>query len=150
MAVAALETWLQLPQELLCLQDLEALGAWPLICSAWGRSVLAVLSPPGLCLSRGRPDPGLCSGALCSWSALLDSCSRPHSPLRGAVPKPLRAAPRAAKLPLHGASSSAGTTATELLPWPGSPLRRAAAGTHLSCSGSPVLAAALRDLGALS
>ena len=33
---------------------------------SWGRSVLAVLGPPGLCLSRGRPDPGLCPGALCS------------------------------------------------------------------------------------
>ncbi|CAD7676243.1 unnamed protein product [Nyctereutes procyonoides] len=34
-------------------------GAGPLICSARGRSVLAVSGPPGLCLSRGRPDPGL-------------------------------------------------------------------------------------------
>ena len=33
---------------------------------SWGRSVLAVLGPPGLCLSRGRRDPGLCPGALCS------------------------------------------------------------------------------------
>ena len=41
-------------------------GAGPLICSAPGRSVLAVLGPPGLCLSRGRRDPGLCPGALCS------------------------------------------------------------------------------------
>ncbi|CAD7690701.1 unnamed protein product [Nyctereutes procyonoides] len=41
------------------LLGLEAPGAGPLICSARGRSVLAVLGPPGLCLSRGRPDPGL-------------------------------------------------------------------------------------------
>ena len=66
MAVAALETWLQLPQELLCLQDLEALGAWPLICSAWGRSVLAVLGPPGLCLSRGEARSWAVSTAPCT------------------------------------------------------------------------------------
>ena len=38
---------------------------------SWGRSVLAVLGPPGLCLSRGRPDPGLCPGALCSGACAV-------------------------------------------------------------------------------
>ena len=66
MAAAALETWIQLPQELLPSAGPGGSGAGPLICSAPGRSVLAVLGPPGLCLSRGRPDPGLCPGALCS------------------------------------------------------------------------------------
>ena len=37
-----------------------------LICSALGRCVLAVLGPPGFCLSRGRPNLGLCPGAPCS------------------------------------------------------------------------------------
>ncbi|CAD7682271.1 unnamed protein product [Nyctereutes procyonoides] len=56
-------------------------GAGPLICSARGRSVLAVLGPPGLCLVRGRPDPGLCPGALCSRACavgfVLPPCSSP-------------------------------------------------------------------------
>ena len=47
------------------------LRAGPLICSARGRSVLAVLGPPGLCLSQGRPDPGLCPGALCSGACAV-------------------------------------------------------------------------------
>ena len=52
--------------ELSVSKGLDALGAGPLICSAWSRSVLAVLCPPGFCLS-----PGECSilgwvpGALC-------------------------------------------------------------------------------------
>ena len=37
-----------------------------LICSALGRSVLAVGSLPGLCLSQGEANPGLCPGTLCS------------------------------------------------------------------------------------
>ena len=46
-------------------------GAGPLICSAPGRNDLAVLGPPGLCLSRGRPAPGLCPGALCSGACAV-------------------------------------------------------------------------------
>ena len=46
--------------ELTVCRGLEAPGAGLLICSAWGKSVLAVLGLPGLCLSRGRSDPGLC------------------------------------------------------------------------------------------
>lgn len=81
MVAAALETLIQLPQELLSSPSAGpgGSGAGPLICSARGRSVLAVLGPPGLCLSRGRPDPGLCPGALCSGAPLLDSRSRPRS-----------------------------------------------------------------------
>ena len=49
----------------------DAPGAGPLICSALGRSVLVVLGPPGLCLSRGRPNPGMCPGALCSGACAV-------------------------------------------------------------------------------
>ena len=49
---------------------------------SWGRSVLAVLGPPGLCLSRGRPDPGLCPGALCSGACTVGFALPPRSPLR--------------------------------------------------------------------
>ena len=52
------------------LQGLEAPGGAADLLS-WGRSVLAVLGPPGLCLSRGRPDPGLCPGALCSGACAV-------------------------------------------------------------------------------
>ena len=72
MATAALETWIQPPK---LTPGLSICRAWglrggSLICSAPGRSVLAVLGPPGLCLSPGevgswavsrRPVlPGLC------------------------------------------------------------------------------------------
>ena len=42
-----------------------------LICSALGRSILTVLGPPGLCLSRGRPNPGLCPSALFSGACAV-------------------------------------------------------------------------------
>ena len=48
--------------ELSACKGLDAPVAGPLIFSALSRSVLAVLGPPGLCLSRGRPNPGLCPG----------------------------------------------------------------------------------------
>ena len=88
MAGPALETWIQLRQELRSSPSAGpgGSGAGPLICSARGRSVLAVLGPPGLCLSRGRPDPGLCPGTLCSRSVLLDSCSWPPSHLSPELP----------------------------------------------------------------
>ena len=76
---------------------------------SWGRSVLAVLGPPGLCLSWGRRDPGLCPGALCSEACAVGFALPPRSPLRGAAPEPLRAAPgpavRAAALRELGALS---------------------------------------------
>ena len=83
-------------------------GAGPLICSARGRSVLAVLGPPGLCLSRGRRDPGLCPGALCS-GACAGGFALPGraAPSAEPPPEPLRAAPGTAQPPPHGASSSA-------------------------------------------
>ncbi|CAD7670579.1 unnamed protein product [Nyctereutes procyonoides] len=74
---------------------LRCSGAGPLICSARGRSVLAVLGPPGLCLSRGRPDPGLCPGALCSRACVVGFALPPRSSLPGAAPEPLRTAPLA-------------------------------------------------------
>ena len=88
---------------------------------SWGRSVLAVLGPPGLCLSRGRRDPGLCPGALCSGACAggfalpgraapsaepppspSELLLEPRSPLRTEplpLPEPLRAAPGAAQPP---------------------------------------------------
>ena len=77
---------------------------------SWGRSVLAVLGPPGLCLSRGRPDPGLCPGALCS-GACAGGFALPGraAPSAEPPPEPLRAAPgpavRAAALRELGALS---------------------------------------------
>ena len=58
----------------------------PLICSALGRSILVVLGPLGLCLSRGRPNPGMCPGALALGPALLDSRSWPCSRLSPELP----------------------------------------------------------------
>ena len=58
------------------LQGLETPGGAADLLS-WGRSVLAVLGPPGLCLSRGRPDPvsythltlpTTCRGCRSRWS----------------------------------------------------------------------------------
>ena len=40
-----------------------------------------------------RPDPGLCPGALCSGACAVGFVLLPRSPLRGAAPEPLRAAP---------------------------------------------------------
>ena len=94
--------------------ELSVCRAWRLRGGAadllsWGGSVLAVLGPPGLCLSRGRPDPVLCPGALCSGACAVGFALPPRSPLRGAAPEPLRAAPgpavRAAALRELGALS---------------------------------------------
>ncbi|CAD7671238.1 unnamed protein product [Nyctereutes procyonoides] len=54
--MAALEAWIQPPQELWGSLSAGPGGsrAGPLMCSARGRSVLAVLGPPSLCLSRGE------------------------------------------------------------------------------------------------
>ena len=56
--------------ELSVCRGLDALGAGPLICPALGRRVLAVLGPPGLCLSQGEAGSWAVSGALCSRSVL--------------------------------------------------------------------------------
>lgn len=64
------------------LQGLEAPGGAADLLS-WGRSVLAVLGPPGLCLSRGEAGTWAVSPA--TWApepALLDSRSRPRSRLQ--------------------------------------------------------------------
>ena len=120
---------------------------------SWGRSVLAVLGPPGLCLSRGRPDPGLCPGALCSGACAggfaLPGRATPSAEL---PPEPLRAAPGTAQPPPHGASSSArappscsrGRAAPSAEP-PPEPLQLLRVPP-----GPAVRAAALRELGALS
>ena len=90
---------------------------------SWGRSVLAVLGPPGLCLSWGRRDPGLCPGALCSGACAGGfALPGPRNPLRGAAPEPLRAAPgpplRAAALRELGALSWARSCSVSV---PGNP-----------------------------
>ena len=150
-AEPALEPWSQPPQELRSSRSAGpgGSGAGPLICSARGRSVLAVLGPPGLCLSRGRRDPGLCPGALCSGACAGGSALPPRSHLRGAaaqVPPSCswnRAAPSARSLFFCPSPS-------ELLPGPRSPLRGAAARAPSAAPGPAVRAAALRELGALS
>ena len=78
-------------KELLVCRGLDAPGAGPLICSARGRSVLAVLCPPGFCLSWGNA----VSQAPCApGPALLDSLSWPGRPRHlEPLPQPLRAAP---------------------------------------------------------
>ena len=76
-------------------RGLDAPGLGPLIGSAWDRSVLAALGPPGFCLSRWEAGSWAVSPTPCAHGpALLDSCSRPVSPLRvEPPPEPLRAAP---------------------------------------------------------
>ena len=88
---------------------------------SWGRSVLAVLGPPGLCLSRGRPDPGLCPGALCSGPALVDSRSRAAHPPPRSRPRAPRAAPGppCALQPLGSSAHSPGAQVSVSVP--GSP-----------------------------
>ena len=119
----------------------------PLICSALGRSVLAVLGPPGLCLSRGRPNPGLCPGALCSGACAV-GFSLP------ATQPPLRRA--AAQAPLSCSWSPAAPSARSLFlcprrrrqaaPGARNPLHsRATARAPQSCSR--VNACALQPLG---
>ena len=138
--------------------ELSVCRAWRLRGGAadllsWGRSVLAVLGPPGLCLSRGRRDPGLCPGALCS-GACAGGFALPGraTPSAEPPPEPLRAAPGTAQPPPHGASSSArappscsrGRAAPSAEP-PPEPLQLLRVPP-----GPAVRAAALRELGALS
>ena len=120
---------------------------------SWGRSVLAVLGPPGLCLSRGRRDPGLCPGALCSGACAVGfALPGRAAPSAELPPEPLRAAPGTAQPPPHGASSSArappscsrGRAAPSAEP-PPEPLQLLRVPP-----GPAVRAAALRELGALS
>ena len=119
---------------------------------SWGRSVLAVLGPPGLCLSRGRRDPGLCPGAPCS-GACAGGFALPGraAPSAEPPPEPLRAAPGTAQPPPR--SLFLCPSPSELLPGPRSPLRGAAARAPRAAPvppGPAVRAAALRELGALS
>ena len=95
--------------------ELSVCRAWRLRGGAadllsWGRSVLAVLGPPGLCLSRGRPDPGLCPGALCYGSCAVGFALPPRSPLRGAAPEPpeLLRVPPCALQPLGSSAAGCG------------------------------------------
>ena len=75
--------------ELSVFRGLDAPGAGPLICSARGRSVLAVLGPPGLCLSRGEAGSWAVSRALCSRACAVGFA------LPAAQPPPWGAAARA-------------------------------------------------------
>ena len=115
---------------------------------SWGRSVLAVLGPPGLRLSQGEAGSWAVSGrpvlrSLRCWIR----APGPRSPLRGAAAQAPpscswnRAAPSARSLFLCPSPS-------ELLPGPRSPLRGAAARAPPSCSGSRrVPPCALQPLG---
>ena len=87
---------------------------------SWGRSVLAVLGPPGLCLSRGRPDPGLCPGALCPGLRCWICAPGPQAPPRSR-PRAPRAAPgpRCALQPLGSSAHSPGAQVSVSVP--GSP-----------------------------
>ena len=72
--------------ELSVCRGLDAPGARPLICSARGRSVFAVLGPPGFCLSRGETGSWAVSLAPCApGPALFDSFSWPGTPHHGAA-----------------------------------------------------------------
>ena len=93
---------------------------------SWGRSVLAVLGPPGLCLSRGRRDPGLCPGALCSGACAGGfALPGPRNPLRGAAARAppscsgSRRVPPCALQPLGSSAHSPGRAVAVTVP--GSP-----------------------------
>ena len=78
----ALESAPTVTMELSICRGLDDLGAGPLICSAWGRIILADLGPPGLCLSQGEARSWAVSPApFGPGPALLDSCSGWRSPL---------------------------------------------------------------------
>ena len=107
--------------------ELSVCRAWRLRGGAadllsWGRSVLAVLGPPGLCLSRGRPDPGLCPGALCS-GACAGGFALPGRAAPSAEPPPspseLLRVPPCALQPLGSSAHSPGAQVSVSVP--GSP-----------------------------
>ena len=75
-------------------RGLDGPGVGLLICSARGRSVLAVLCPPGLCLSQGEVGSWAVSLVPCApGPALLESRSRPAAPSVEPPAESLRAAP---------------------------------------------------------
>ena len=115
---------------------------------SWGRSVLAVLGPPGLCLSRGRPDPGLCPGALCSRGRATPS-AEPPEPLQLLRVPPCALQPLGSSVHSPGAQVSVSVPGSPrasppswvLLHLPGAPFPRegwcssCSSGTGLSCPG---------------
>ena len=126
-------------------------GAGPLMCSAGaGASSLSWALPASACPGGGRILG--CVPAPCAPEPALVDSLPPRSPLRGAAPEPLRAAPGTAQPPPHGASSSArappscsrGRAAPSAEP-PPEPLQLLRVPP-----GPAVRAAALRELGALS
>ena len=114
-------------------------GVGLLICGALGRSILIVLGPPGLCLSRGRPNPGLCPSALFSGACAVGfsfpavqpplhvaaaqaplSCSRSYF----LWPRPRHlAAPRDPQPPPHRATTRAPQSCSWVNPCALQPLR---------------------------
>ena len=82
----ALESAPAVTTELSVHRGLDAPGAGLLICSARGRSVLDVLCPPGLCLSRGSAGSWVVSPVPCApGPALLESLSAAPPPQHGAA-----------------------------------------------------------------
>ena len=63
------------PEQTVC--RVWRLWGWFLICSALGRSVFAVLGPPGLCLSRGGRILGCVPAPCAPGPVLLDLRSWP-------------------------------------------------------------------------
>ena len=117
-----------------------------LICSALGRSVLAVLGSPGLSLSRGRSNPGLCPGPLCSGTCAVGFLLPAGLvPVHGVAIAPLSCSwsPAAPSTRSHFLCPRRRHLAVPRDPLP--PPHRAAAGSPQSCSW--VNACALQPLG---
>ena len=85
---AALESASTVTTELSLCRGLDAPGVGPLMCSAWGRRVLVVLCPPGLCLSWREAGSWAVSLAPCApGPALLELRSWPRSSLSAEPPE---------------------------------------------------------------
>ena len=99
MAGAALETWIQLPQ---LTPGLSVCRAWRLWGGSadllsWGRSVLAVLGPPGLCLSPGLRCLLVSPGALGPCRQRAPELLRGLTPGLQSFPPPLWLPPGASR-----------------------------------------------------
>ena len=114
----ALESAPAVTTELSVCRGLDALGEGPLICSTWGRSVLAVLSLLASACPRGSAGSWTVSaGTLCSWACAVGFALPAAQPLlRGA------SAVAASELLLGAVETPAAQAVSEMLPWTSSPL----------------------------